>query len=208
MAEAGGNRACHFVFVLGRGAGDSWRGDSGVWEELSRTGFSLSGFDCHAVRKADRLKPVLLRGALRLLDEFDQHFLVVPRSHQEKIHAGAIRSGARRGIDRLNFESCAQDFRGAVHVGHINLHLLNSFAKFFEETGDGAVAAGRFRRQDVQADVRQAALCKFELEFQNILVGGRVAERRRAVGGTDLIKGFRQDGDSDSESWRQMGPRD
>ena len=79
------------------------------------------------------------------------------RSHEEKIHAGAVRSGARRGIDRFNIESRAQDFRGAVHVGNIDLHLLNSFAKFFEKTRDGAVAAGRFRRQNIQVDMRHAS---------------------------------------------------
>jgi hypothetical protein len=35
MAEAAGDCPRYFIFVLGRGARDSWGGDSGVWEELN-----------------------------------------------------------------------------------------------------------------------------------------------------------------------------
>ena len=41
---------------------------------------------------------------------------------------------------------------------------------------------------------------KFQFEFQHILVGRRVGEWRRAVGGANLIECFRQDGDPDRES--------
>src|SRR5579863_3773751 len=41
VAEASGNRAGHFVSVLGRSARDPRSGDSGLWEELSRADFSL-----------------------------------------------------------------------------------------------------------------------------------------------------------------------
>src|SRR5260221_4136122 len=133
-----------------------------------------------------------------MLDEFDQDFLVVTRSHQEKIYAGTIRSRARCWIDRLELESGAQDFRGAVHIRNVEFYLLNSFPEFFKETRNCAVAARRFRRQDIQVDVRHAALCKFELEFQHVLVGGRFGEWWRAVGGANLIERLRQDGESDS----------
>ena len=93
--------------------------------------------------------------------------------------------------NRLDLESRTQDFRRAVHIGHVDFHLLNSLAKFIEKARNCAVAARRLRCEDVQARSWYEASREFKLELEDVLVGRSVGERRRAVGRTNLIEGFR-----------------
>src|SRR5712692_6368750 len=88
--------------------------------------------------------------------------------------AGAVGARPRLRINKLLAEARAQQLRGAIDISHAVLHLLDAFAKFFQETRNRAGCAGSARGQDVES----GAAGKVQLEFLGVLLGRDLGKAR------------------------------